>query len=131
MIGIDELSVHLRDCQDDLECIACSSYELGYINGKSKAHDEVRAWDPADHHPSCGCDPCRTGKAVLLATHGQAAVLVEHDPEDPPPELRGRYAAMQDAVRSREHEDLCAEHGQGDAGDCWCPCHSRGGAALN
>ena len=111
--------------------MVCAAHDLGWTYGKSRAHDEVRAWEPAGHHPTCGCDPCQSGKAVLEKAD-RSAVLVEHEPDESQPELSGRYAVMLETVRSRQHEDYCAEHCEGNVqGDCWCPCHSRDGGAQN
>ena len=52
-------------CNDPL-CQRCESYQSGYSHGKAKAHAEVRQWESGAHSESCGCEPCKTARAVLL-----------------------------------------------------------------
>ena len=61
------------------------AYLHGYVDGKSKAHFEVR-YRTADHDPRvCGCEPCITVRVVLvrlnLWPHGLAATGDANHPD--------------------------------------------------
>ena len=42
-------------------------YGQGYAEGKDKVHMEVRTIAGAGHAWDCGCEPCITARAVLIA----------------------------------------------------------------
>ena len=44
-----------------------AAYGQGYADGKDKAHMEVRTIATAGHAWDCGCEPCITARAVLIA----------------------------------------------------------------
>ena len=63
-----------RPVCDCLEPCAC--YAEGSVQGKEKAHFEIRAVLDSNHSASCGCEPCRTVREVvarrLLASNSSA-----------------------------------------------------------
>ena len=82
-------------------CPLCEAYENGYVVGKSKAHNEVRAQTLDDTHGrGCGCEPCRTvwivRKAVLDELAVEPVLLPDHHLQD------------------------CAGPGCGASCACWC-----------
>ena len=44
----------------------CSCYSAGYRDGKDKAHFEIRHHAGANHSAGCGCEPCRTLRAIVV-----------------------------------------------------------------
>ena len=44
----------------------CGCYVEGYVQGKDKAHFEVRNILQANHAAECGCEPCQTLRQVAL-----------------------------------------------------------------
>ena len=44
----------------------CVCYERGYSHGKNKAHFELRHHVRANHAGGCGCEPCRTLRAIVV-----------------------------------------------------------------
>ena len=54
----------------------CACYAEGSVQGKEKAHFEIRAVLDSNHSASCGCEPCRTVREVvarrLLASNSSA-----------------------------------------------------------
>ena len=44
----------------------CPCYGQGYVDGKSKAHFELRHHLEANHAGGCGCEPCRTLRAIVV-----------------------------------------------------------------
>ena len=51
-------------------CDLCDAYGTGYAHGKDKAHFEVRNHILDDHGHGCGCEACKTIRAVLLRING-------------------------------------------------------------
>ena len=47
---------------------ACGCYVEGYVDGKSKAHFEIREMTMDYDWRRCGCEPCITVRAVLQRT---------------------------------------------------------------
>ena len=47
---------------------ACGCYVEGYVDGKSKAHFEIREMTMDHDWRRCGCEPCITVRAVLQRT---------------------------------------------------------------
>ena len=43
----------------------CACYAEGYVQGKEKAHFEIRAVLDSNHVASCGCEPCSTAREVV------------------------------------------------------------------
>ena len=44
----------------------CPCFGQGYAAGKDKAHFELRHHTEAGHAGGCGCEPCRTLRAIVV-----------------------------------------------------------------
>ena len=51
------------DCIHEENCVC---YGAGYVAGKAKAHFELRHHVRANHAGGCGCEPCRTLRAIVV-----------------------------------------------------------------
>ena len=47
---------------------SCGCYTEGYLDGKNKAHFEIREMTAHHDWRNCGCEPCITVRAVLQHT---------------------------------------------------------------
>ena len=61
------MTQHAPALCDRLACSLCDTCGEGYVAGKNEAHFELRLWEPGDHAPGCGCDPCQTIRIVVAA----------------------------------------------------------------
>ena len=52
---------------------SCSCFENGYESGKEKAYMEIEKWRPGDHHPDCGCQPCKAARTIVTHVLGPKA----------------------------------------------------------
>ena len=46
------------------------AYGQGYADGKEKAYFELEQWQPQDHLPTCGCQPCLVARALVRKVLG-------------------------------------------------------------
>ena len=50
------------------DCQRCHDYEHGYQSGKAKVHEELRT--RTLHAERCGCELCKTARAIVCAPGG-------------------------------------------------------------
>ena len=62
----------MRDCQHGTP--GCDCYQSGYAAGKDKAHFEI--WTITQDHDvlQCGCEPCKTMRAVMA----RVSMTIQH-----------------------------------------------------